>query len=697
MPERIRKNEQGTCCRNKRQQVFFDPRETLTEKGPHDTLKKIPGREAESVTVQVEYRESGIRIAAEGVFAALMGISLLGSLAAMLTWSQAWVTPMWLICLRLAVTVLGLVLWNRKELGFRILAAYLVLAVLRLLVPSAEKLFDSQVSQTLFNGAWAFLGCYSLGHILGKERTARFLKIFLTGWVFCMACHSLVAVYAAWTDQKIWNIGQGAFWGLNIVAGNGTARLMLLFEPNTSGTLWGLAVTAAVLCIAGGRAVWFRILHGILLIPSWIALSLTDSRAAQVSTAAGIGLAVGILLLAMLRKKQAGKQVLSWSLACTAALVVTVACAALSSGTTQVFNRLKNEHITVFSGAEAESAEQPGAFEVRIIPPEATAGLNEQVSFTAETGNTGEELHYQWQYSADGETWQDIEGATGAALALTMKPYSYRRQYRCAVTAGEETVVSSSFQVLAPFSVKVDSKGDSRAEGDTVTLNAAAEGAEGTVSWQWQISEDGGKKWNDLPGETGNRLTVAVQGEKRYRCRATAENGIVVSGSKKVAEPTGTNIKSRGYKKEDLLNGRTKIWKQVLRFLKDHPRILVIGRSVSEPMKDTGIVRDNNILAEHCHNMFLQTVMESGIPGLLLMLAFMLCTGRRAVRVVTDDSLPLLLKLVPAAACSIWIGELVECIVRISNYRVPNPALLMLYAGVVCSLGRKGKRTGDVN
>ena len=183
----------------------------------------------------MDNRRSGIRTAAERMYSALIGLSLLGSLAAMLSWSQGWVMPMWLLLLRCAAAILGLILWKRRDAGFHILMAYLALIILRLLIPSANILFDQGVSQTLFNGAWAFLACYSLGHILGHKRTERFMKIFLTGWVFCMTCYSSTGLYAAWTDQRIWNIGGGGFWGLSIVSGEGSSRLRMLFDANTSG------------------------------------------------------------------------------------------------------------------------------------------------------------------------------------------------------------------------------------------------------------------------------------------------------------------------------------------------------------------------------------------------------------------------------------------------------------------------------
>ena len=647
------------------------------------------------MTEHTESRRTGIRTAAERVFAVLTGVSLLGSLGAMLSWSQNWVTPMWLIWLRLAAAALGLMLWKRKDAGFRILSVYLGLVVLRLLVPSPEKLFDTKVSQTLFNGIWAVAGCYSLGHILDKKRIERFLKIFLTGWVVWMACYAAVSVYGAWTDRKIWNIGQGAFWGLNIVSGSGSARLMVFFEPNTSGTLLGLAVVAAFLCIAGSGSRWLRVIHIPALVLCWIALSLTDSRAAQTSTAAGIGTAAGILLFGPVYRKTKGRKLPAWSAAAACALLTAGVCLVLSVGTTGVFNRLKAGRGNLLSGAAAEER----VTGVSVTPSEITADTGTVVSFTAETDNAGQDLSYQWQYSTDGETWKDITGASAVTptLELTVKASNYQRCYRCAVATENGTSFSETVRVLAPYTVKVTATGDSRAEGDTVTLTAETAGTEGKISYQWQVSEDGGKTWADLPDEQNRKLTVAVLGEKRYRCAVTADNGFVVSTGKKVSEPAGTSIKNRGYNKADLLNGRTKIWKQVVRFLAEHRRVLLIGRSVAEPMKDTGIVRDEVIPAEHCHNMFLQMVMESGIPGLLLLLAFILCTVASSVRTAAAVELPLLLRLVPAAVCAVWVGELVECIVRMANYEVPNLAMLMLYAGITCALGKRKTGTGEAD
>ena len=640
------------------------------------------------MTERMENRRSGIRAAAEQVFAVLTGMSLLGSLAAMLFWSQSWVTPMWLTLLRCAAAVLGLTLWKRRDVGFCILMVYLALVFLRLLIPSAEKLFDQSVSQTLFNGAWAFLACYSLGHILGYKRTERFLKFFLTGWVFCMTCYSCTGLYAAWTDQRIWNFSGGGFWGLSIVSGEGASRMRMLFDANTSGVLFGSAAVAAFLCAAGTGTKWIKGLHILMFIPNWTALCLTDSRTAQIGAAAGIGTAVGILLMRAVKKRKGKARVAVAASAC-GALLTAVVCIGVALGTVFAFNAAKAAKGSLLPAAGAES--KRAELSIAVWPDEIRADTGKRVKLHAEVQGAEGEVAYQWQYCI-GEQWNDLTtvSATTAVFKMTVRDSTYWRKYRCVVNTENGTAVSNEVSILKPFDVTLSVRSAKGAGGDTMTVIAKADGAEGEILYQWQVCESDGS-WTDLSGNTRDALTVEVQEEKQYRCVVTAGNGTVISRAKSVGKPSGTSVKTRTLEGGDLLSGRTKIWKQAVRFIVTHPRTLLTGRSVSEPMKNTGIMRTENIVTEHSHNMFLQTLMESGLPGLLLLLAFMVCTGRRAVRLVMNEDRPELVRLMPAAVCAIWVGELTECVVRMTNVRVPMLALLMLYAGIVCAAGKKEK------
>ncbi len=83
--------------------------------------------------------------------------------------------------------------------------------------------------------------------------------------------------------------------------------------------------------------------------------------------------------------------------------------------------------------------EQPGAVE---------AGAGETVSLHVEANRT--DVTYQWQWSADGNTWKNCSsaGSKTDTFSFTMKETLGGRQYRCIVTSGTESVPSESAQLL---------------------------------------------------------------------------------------------------------------------------------------------------------------------------------------------------------------------------------------------------------
>jgi len=66
-------------------------------------------------------------------------------------------------------------------------------------------------------------------------------------------------------------------------------------------------------------------------------------------------------------------------------------------------------------------------------PMDAVAAAGSDVTFSVTAASTGAALTYQWQTSADGETWTDVEGATELALALELQPETFAVQYRLIV------------------------------------------------------------------------------------------------------------------------------------------------------------------------------------------------------------------------------------------------------------------------
>ena len=125
----------------------------------------------------------------------------------------------------------------------------------------------------------------------------------------------------------------------------------------------------------------------------------------------------------------------------------------------------------------------------------------------------GENLSYQWQYSADGgKTWNNFGGATTAKLTRTLKSIWNGWKVRCAIKgSGENTVISDEVTITVSNTV-ITKQPESRTgcEGDEVTWTISAKGE--NLSYQWQYSADGGKTWNNFGGATTAKLTRTLKG-----------------------------------------------------------------------------------------------------------------------------------------------------------------------------------------
>ena len=143
-----------------------------------------------------------------------------------------------------------------------------------------------------------------------------------------------------------------------------------------------------------------------------------------------------------------------------------------------------------------------------------------------------------------------------------------------------------------------------------------------------------------------------------------------------------TAVSSRGFG-EYLLTGRAELWAKIFEYLKQNPIALLIGESKQSPLH---IV--NNYKA-HCHSIYIQVLLENGIPGLLLFLAFIGYTLIHAIRVIRDSEQPLWIRLLPAVPVSLWVGDLAENFTWLRSGQGPMPAILCIAAGILCAQASK--------
>lgn len=156
--------------------------------------------------------------------------------------------------------------------------------------------------------------------------------------------------------------------------------------------------------------------------------------------------------------------------------------------------------------------------------------------------------------------------------------------------------------------------------------------------------------------------------------------------SKKVANINrGFDVSSNAF------SGRFEIWKAVLSFLKQNPKYLLIGKSKIEPL--SAIAPDN----AHCHNIFIQVLLESGIVGLLLLLFFVGNICINCIRVIKGKEAEKWIVLLPALIISLIVGDMVECFTWLRSSQCPMGAILLISAGIICAQVPVRKKKGQNN
>lgn len=154
-------------------------------------------------------------------------------------------------------------------------------------------------------------------------------------------------------------------------------------------------------------------------------------------------------------------------------------------------------------------------------PTDASVCIGSNYTFTV-TG-TGGGLNYQWQVSTNGGTsFSDIAGATASSYSLTnVSAGQNNNQYRVVITGScPGTATSNNALLIVGTAPNITTQPDNitNCEGATSTFVSAASGS--GISYQWQVSTDGGNTYSNIPGATNATYTVtsasSINGNK-YR------------------------------------------------------------------------------------------------------------------------------------------------------------------------------------
>jgi len=280
------------------------------------------------------------------IYTFLMALLLLGYLAVIATYCDQTATgkafnfPGFVWVLRVITGVMAIYLGKLwKDKGFLLLAVYLLMKLVRVVAEGPDNVFQDSVSDAILTGFWAFSACYGMARILSKKQLKSFLNICITIWTIGMVVSSCLGIYAVWTGNNIYTIGEGAIWGVTH-----ENRLFLVFYPTVSGSVASFSLLLALCGSIVGKTRKVKAFFLLSIIPMFIALCLTDSRCAQVTVSAGVATMLGIFIIRKLRDQAQQKNRNSWYAWATGiavAGVVFVVSVMLCMKTITAFNQVR--------------------------------------------------------------------------------------------------------------------------------------------------------------------------------------------------------------------------------------------------------------------------------------------------------------------------------------------------------------------
>lgn len=182
-----------------------------------------------------------------------------------------------------------------------------------------------------------------------------------------------------------------------------------------------------------------------------------------------------------------------------------------------------------------------------------------------------------------------------------------------------------------------------------------------------------------------------------YNALRTGRNPIISTALAEEAEPM--EMLTRQFSLEGgadkFLTGRLTVWKTALTVMGEDPEKLLWGQSVYKVMGPINEYQAAYGLAEtyHLHNTFIQTLWESGIPGLLLFAGFFGIFAWSGIRLAADSGAPLWQRLLPLPAALCWLADMVDC-TGYCNWGKPPMTILYLFAGLTIAVWAERKRKG---
>ena len=140
---------------------------------------------------------------------------------------------------------------------------------------------------------------------------------------------------------------------------------------------------------------------------------------------------------------------------------------------------------------------------------------------------------YQWERSDDGGiNYSQVSGATSAAFTTPTLVYAddnddrYRVVVSLVGSAADVTSASATQTVLRVINITTQPQNTAVIEGATATFTIAATITSDSITYQWQISTNGGGAWSNINGANGSSYTTPATTypttpSEQFRCVLT--------------------------------------------------------------------------------------------------------------------------------------------------------------------------------
>ena len=178
-------------------------------------------------------------------------------------------------------------------------------------------------------------------------------------------------------------------------------------------------------------------------------------------------------------------------------------------------------------------------------PTSVTTCSGAGVTFTSAA--TGTNLTYQWQSAAScAGVFTNIAGATSATYTIASPTVAQNGTAYHVVVSGTCTPAATSncavLTVNATTVISAQPADATACAGSSVTFSTTAVG--GTITYQWQVSTDGGNTYNNIAGATGaaliiNPVTLAMNNNK-YRAviNSSCASGVTTNAATLTVQST---------------------------------------------------------------------------------------------------------------------------------------------------------------